>query len=163
MKSSLAILFFAVCGGLMAEDAGSPSPNIPELKELNRFAGEWKANLDNGNLEISSSRTWAMDGYFLKHTYETSTGGFRGIIYRGYDKARHYYTLTFLDSSGNASLLTGDWNAELKTFIFEAVDQSVPIQRYESYFPDDKTEQWTIVYNNENRSLVSGRATKFSE
>ena len=145
------------------EDVGSPSRNVPELKALNRFAGNWDATLGNSTEGIPSQRSWDLDGYFLKHTFSVSGGSLRGIIYRGYDAKAEHFTLTFLDSQGNASLLTGYWNADLKTFIFEAVDSSCPVQKYESYFPDDKTEQWTIIFDSEKLNQISGVAKKRDE
>ncbi len=163
MRIFLTMCFVAVSFPVLAEDSGVPSPNVPELKQLNLFLGEWDAGLGNSNEKIDSERSWVMDGYFLKHTFEVSGGALRVVIYRGYNKDEHHYTLTILDSQGNTSLLTGNWNADLKTFIFEAVDSTVPVQRYESYFPDEKTEQWTIIFDSKNRNQISGVANKIAD
>lgn len=159
-----AFLLISFWGSLAScEEYGSPTPNVSELKELNRFAGSWDGSLGNSTEGIPSQRKWDLDGYFLKHTFSVSGGSLRGIIYRGYDTKAEHYTLTFLDSQGNSSLLIGYWNADLKTFIFEAVDSTCPVQKYESYFPNDKTEQWTIVFDSEKLNQISGVAKKRDE
>ncbi len=166
LLSLVAVLFWACPGLLFAEEAenfGAPNPGVPELKELVRFQGEWEAQLGNSDQKIPSKRKWMFDGHFLKHEFEVSGGALRGTIFRGYDQKNQRYTMTFLDSQGNASLLAGSWDQELKNFTFDAVDSSCPIQKYESYFPDEKTEQWTITFDNTQQSQVSGIAKKLSD
>ncbi|WP_197441817.1 DUF1579 family protein [Thalassoglobus polymorphus] len=143
-----------------SKDFGQPSPNVPELKELARFSGEWEAQLNNSDLKIPSERKWVFNGYFLKHDFELPGGALRGTIYRGYNTRSNKYTMTFLDTQGNMSMLTGDWNDSLKTFTFEAVDSSSQVQKYESDFSAADTEQWTIVFDNTLMNQVTGVAKK---
>lgn len=142
------------------ESFGEPSLNRPELKQLHRYAGKWEAKLGDSDLTILSTRVWVLDGYFIKHDFEVGAGTVRGTMYKGYDTQKNQYTLTILDSQGNQSLLTGDWNEDLKTFQFKAINNTSPIQEYESYFADEKTEQWTIVHGSETRAQLSGLAKR---
>lgn len=140
---------------------GAPNPGVPELITLQRFAGNWEAKVPNSEDSIASKRIWILDGYFLKHDFELAGGSLRGTIYRGYDRANRRYTLTFLDSQGNVSLLAGHWNEDLKTMTFEAVSGACPIRRYESQFPDDDTEAWTIRFESDGQQVeVSGTAQR---
>lgn len=161
LSASMAVL---CCVNLLyAEETltvGSANPGTPELNELRRFEGKWIGKLGNSDLSIPSQRTWVLDGHFLKHDFDSSNGAVRGTIFRGYDNRNHRFTMTFLDSQGNTSLLAGYWQKDLKTFTFEAVDSSCPVQKYESYFPDEKTEQWTITFDPDNSTVINGVATK---
>lgn len=153
-------LFFAgsVCNA--AEPVGAHNPSVPELAVLERMAGTWEASLGGSDDAIRSTRIWILDGRFLKHEFAVSNGALRGIIYRGYDQKNSRYTLTFLDSQGNVSLLAGNWDAEQKTLRFDAIDNSCPVRHYESTFLDDSTEQWTIQIQGDELAEVSGIARK---
>lgn len=156
---SLGVLII-FCQMSHAEDFGDPSPNVPELSELKRFEGKWEGVLGNSDLTIPSERRWTLHGYFLKHDFETTGGLLHGVIYRGYDVKNERFTMTFLDSQGGSSLLVGHWNSDLKTFQFEAIDHTCRVQRYESYFPDERTEQWTIVFDSEKMTMITGVAKR---
>lgn len=147
-----------------AEEADSPAPGfdpgVPELKVLDRFVGRWTAEFGGSGTNVASTRRWVMNGKFIRHDFELSTGDVRGVIYRGYDQNTEEYTLTMIDSSGSVSLLSGHWDKNLRTLRFEAVDTSCHISLYESYFPDEMTEEWRIVVNNENRTDLRGIARK---
>ncbi|MCA9088628.1 MAG: DUF1579 family protein [Planctomycetaceae bacterium] len=143
-----------------AEPIGAHNPSVPELEVLERMAGTWEASFGGSDEVIRSTRIWVLDGRFLKHEFAVSNGALRGIIYRGYDQKNARYTLTFLDSQGNVSLLAGHWDAEQKTLRLDAVDSSCPVRRYESSFLDDSTEQWTIQIQGDELTEVSGVAKK---
>lgn len=148
----------AVCG---QNQGGGPNPGVPELKVLDRMTGKWEGHLPNSDAVIPSTRKWVLDGRFLRHEFSLSTGAISGIIYRGYDQKNNRYVMTFLDSTGNASFLTGHWSSDQKILSYEASDDSYFVQKYESYFPDDKTEQWTIAFRGENGSgEITGTAVK---
>lgn len=162
---TLSLLAFAAVGLPGFASAAEPSganPGVPELTVLSRFVGTWVAQLRNTDEEIRSKREWVLDGRFVKHEFDLSSGGVSGVIYRGYNQKSRKYTMTFLDSSGNASHLTGHWDEERKMLTFEASDRSMLVQKYESYFPDDKIEQWTISFN-DNSGEISGTASKQAE
>lgn len=150
-----------------AEETKQPAagfdPGVPELQVLNRFVGRWNAAFGGSGTNIASTRRWVLNGKFLRHDFELSTGDVRGVIYRGYNQNTKEYTLTMIDSSGSVSLLSGQWDENLRTLRFEAVDTSCHISLYESYFPDETTEEWRIVVNNENRTDLRGVARKQPE
>ncbi len=138
-------------------------PAIPELAVLEQFVGTWKAHIGQSDQVIDSRRSWALGGRFLKHEFSHAGGQLQGTIYRGYDQRNNRYTLTFLDSQGNVSLLVGEWNQEQKLFHFEAIDRSCHVLQYESYFPSPGTEQWTLTLAGKNPVVVSGVARKQPE
>lgn len=142
------------------EPVGRPNPNVPELQVLQRFAGTWTATLANSDEQIRSTRRWTLGGYFLEHKFALASAGLQGVIYRGYDQRNSQYTLTFLDSQGNTSLLIGHWDPDLKAITFDAIANSCPIERYVSSFPDDSTEEWTIRIRGDQVVEVSGIAKK---
>jgi hypothetical protein len=142
---------------------GAPDPGVPELAVLNRFNGKWEAKLQNSEEVIRATRKWMLNGRFQQHDFSLSSGNLSGIIYRGYDQQRQRYTLVMIDSQGSSSLLAGTWDQDQKTFTFRAIDSSCPLQQYESYFPDENTEQWTIITGGDNPIEVSGVAKRVGD
>lgn len=154
------LLFACLSAPVVADEPiGAPNPNVPELQVLSRFEGRWEAQLGNSDQKITSSRVWTLDGYFLKHEF-SAAGALVGVIYRGYDTKNRNYTMTFHDSQGNVSMLTGYWNDDLKTLTYEALHSSCALKKYESYFPNEKAEHWTIVFETDNRAELSGVAKR---
>lgn len=143
-----------------AEDfhVGTVNPGHPELNLLRRFEGKWRAELANSNEAITSERKWILNGTFLEHDFQLSNGSVNGKILRGYNTESKEYSMTVFDSSGNVALLHGYWDADLKTMIYDTDSSSSLIQKYESYFPDAKTEKWTITLKSGGQ--ISGTAKK---
>ena len=156
-------LILGVTSLLHADDfqAGTPNPGRPELGQLRRFEGVWTAELPNSTDSVSSRRKWILNGMFLEHDFELSNGDVRGKILRGFDVEHQRYTLTIFVSSGGTEQLTGYWDEDLKTMTFNAANGSSEIQKYESYFPDDQTEKWTITL--QSGGQVSATAKKRPE
>lgn len=143
-----------------AEDPG-PNPGVPELKVLQAFFGTWEGTVGNSDAVIKAKREWVLNSRFLKHEFTLIGGDLSGTIYRGYDTTEKEYTMVFLDSTGHASHLTGQWSEDQKMLTLEATDSAMLVQRYESYFPDPKTEKWKIEFRTENDvSEISGTAKR---
>lgn len=128
-----------------AEPVGKPDGGVKELAVLDRMAGEWETQLDHSEDKVSGGRRWVLDGKFLQQDFAVSNGNLRGIMIRGYDQRRNCYTMTYLDTQGNTSFLTGYWNEDQKILSFDASHRESFMQKYESYFPDAETEQWTVT------------------
>ncbi|MEZ6056987.1 MAG: DUF1579 family protein [Planctomycetaceae bacterium] len=143
------------------EPIGEPDPGVKELALLHRMSGRWVTQLDNSDVKVSGGRRWILDGKFLHQDFNTSNGTLRGTITRGYDQKRHHYTMTYLDNQGNAALLTGVWNEDQKMLTFDTNDRQSYMQKFELYFPDDNTEQWTVEVQGENELIrVTGIARR---
>lgn len=156
------LLLSGWCATLCAEEVsyGQHDPGVPELAVLEHFVGKWDGRLQGSEEVIHATRKWVLSGKFIKHDFDLASGGLSGTIYRGYDRERNRYTMVMVDSQGTVSLLAGYWSETLKTLTFESVDVSCPIKKYESYFPDDQTEQWTITTQGENSAELHGTAKK---
>lgn len=152
--------------GQLPDCQAQPPPGydrgVPELAVIDRFSGTWEAQVVNSDETIRATRKWILNGRFQQHEFELASGNLRGLIYRGYDQERKRYTMTLMESQGSVSMLVGDWNAELRTLSFRAIDSSCFIQTYESHFPDDNTEQWTLTTGGENPVEVSGIVKRIS-
>jgi hypothetical protein len=143
-----------------AADPG-PNPGVPELKILQKFFGTWEGSVGNSEETIHARREWILDGRFLRHEFTLSNGAVSGTIFRSYDTRQKHYVMVFLDSTGNTSHLTGQWSPEQNTLTFEATSSSMFIQKYESYFPDEKTEKWTATFQTDgNSGEITGTARR---
>lgn len=151
-----------LCQHCQAQQPPGYDQGVPELAVIDRMSGTWEARVVNSDETIRATRKWILNGRFQQHEFELASGNLRGLIHRGYDQQNRRYTMLLIESQGSASMLVGDWNAELRTLSFRAVDSSCFIQTYESHFPDDNTEQWTLTTGGENSVEVSGVVKRVS-
>lgn len=139
---------------------GQHNQGVPELAVLEQFSGHWESDLNNSVEVIQGTRHWVLGGHFQQHDYSLLSGNLSGTMYRGYDSKNGRYTMLMIDSKGTASMLAGHWNESQKTLSLEAIDRSCLVQKYESYFPDDNTEKWTLTIVGDGEVVLSGTAKR---
>ena len=116
----------------------------PELKELERYIGNWKTTIEGQEVTATSKTAWIVQGQIVQQK-EVYSDGAETLIMRGYDQAGKKYFLTLFDSRGVHWMMTGDFEAATNTFHFEGRlgDTTVKVK---SAFPDKDTEDWTITF-----------------
>jgi hypothetical protein len=130
-------------GVLCAQEDDGPPRDRPELKMLAHFSGEWTGTIDNdesGN-QLKLTHRWILGGHVLQTRVRLND--YEARILRTYDKANEQYLLTYMDTSGTALLMTGQWDENQKelTASGKQGDKRLTLA---TKFVDDNTTRWTI-------------------
>lgn len=134
----------ALPASLRGQDSpAGPAPDRPELKVLDHFSGEWTGTIDNdksGN-KLKLSHRWILGGHVLQTTIRLND--YEARILRTYDKANEQYLVTYIDSSGTALSMTGQWDESGRELTTHG-KQGPKVVTLATQFVDDNTTRWTI-------------------
>lgn len=171
MNAALIALLLA---GLAAE---GPSPEVPELRPLAHYAGNWTAEstvkpgpgLPDGAKRIGTAQgEWVLGGRFLRQTWKIDPAAgqpeLSGMTLMTYDpQLRRYRSWGFV-STGSAQEAEGKWDADARTFTWTArAGDGGPTTVTKAAFGADGEESWSIVTKDpDGRTLMemSGRNRK---
>jgi len=70
------------------EVAEGPSADVPELKELNHYIGQWEDEISGRpDMKRTELAEWILGGRFLRQAWSTEAGD--GTLHAGDDRMRH--------------------------------------------------------------------------
>jgi len=129
---------------------------IPEeLKVLGHFVGEWEGTIRDQPTDYEVKSEWILNGQVVRQK-QIFQDGAETLILRGYDSNSEKYFLNLHDSRGVHYMLTGDWNADTKTFTFRGHSGETAVT-ITSKFRNQDTEDWAITLDtNGNVSELRG-------
>jgi hypothetical protein len=142
------------------EIAEGPSPEVPELKELNHYAGQWEDEI-SGRPEVRRTELgeWILNGRFLRQSWFTESDDgsapARGLTLMTYDTgAKVYRSWAFL-ATGSVIENEGVWDATTKTFTWgHRLTETAETVITKASFPSDNSQAWFIVKTDENHKIV---------
>lgn len=157
-------LTFALTGLLLTmvpallQAAEPPADLAEELRPLHRYAGTWQKEFEStqGEEKVKKSGThtskWILKNRFLQEEGKDSDGTMYLSVMR-YDPDTQQFKLTFFQSTGFSSTLTGTFDAATSTFTFkdsngggsfvgtnQFVDADTYKMHYQAKGPDGKVQ-----------------------
>jgi hypothetical protein len=162
-----------------AADPAGPAPDVPELKALSHWAGQWSTKMTvkpNRDLPNGAGGTgtavgeWVHAGRFLRQTWslDSTTGlpKMSGSTMMTYDPQRKAYRSWSFFSTGAVSEATGTWDANTRTMTWTARDGDLTTVTTAAFTADGRNETWSIVTKDRAGNVVgdtSGTNTRKKE
>jgi hypothetical protein len=151
--------------------AEGPSPDVPELKELNHYLGQWEDEIA-GRPEVKRTENceWILDGRFLRQSWFTDaadgTPPAHGLTIMTFDPERKAYRSWAFLATGSVNENEGVWDATTKTFTWghRLPNKSETVVTKAS-FAVDAAQSWSIVKTDEHNKVireVAGRSIRRS-
>ena len=156
----------------MADDG--PAEEIPELKVLSQYAGDWDLAYTSKDAPFKRGEyhaKWTLNGRFLQRTGKleavfTRPKTLRLQTFLTYDPiAGAYRSSTFL-SNGRTLESSGTWDPETRTMTWVSTNRDNKILTTTTEtFADDGSYRWTNVSIKEGRDIgrSTGKATRSSQ
>jgi len=153
------------------EIAEGPSPEVPELKELNHYMGQWEDEI-SGRPEMRRTEVgeWILDGRFLRQSWFTESNDgnppARGLTLMTFDtRAKVYRSWAFL-ATGSVIENEGTWDPTSQTFTWgHRLRETAETIITTASFPSENSQAWLIVKTDENQKVVrevTGRSIRRS-
>jgi hypothetical protein len=142
------------------EVAEGPSPGIPELKELDHYAGQWEDEIA-GRPEVRRTERgeWILKGRFLRQSWSSEPGDgtppAEGMTLMTFDpQAGVYRSWAFL-ATGTVIENEGIWDAITNTFTWgRRVAETSETVVTKASFPSEATQSWSIVKKDEHDKVL---------
>jgi hypothetical protein len=164
MRSILACLTLLAA----PQDAPGPAPEIPELRPLEHYVGDWLAssNLKGDPEAADGAKTtgtargeWILGGRFLRQTWKLDDAGelgpLSGMTLMTYDPARKVYRSWAFSSTGSALESEGRWAPGTRTMTWTGRDPtSDNTTTTTAAFSPDGVENWRIVQKARDGRIV---------
>lgn len=152
---------------LVAVPAGAadgPAADVPELKELSRFAGTWDSTMTvkdaAGKATTVTGTTtaeWVHGGRFLRQTWANKGGGglpaMDGSAMYTYDASAKVYRAWMFNSAGPAAEAEGTWDAKANTFTWASKGGPVSTT-LTAAFKADGSEAWKMVVKDKDGKVL---------
>ncbi|MEP6673216.1 MAG: hypothetical protein ABJF10_28965 [Chthoniobacter sp.] len=151
--------------------AEGPSTDVPELKELHHYAGQWEDEIagrpDARRTELGE---WILNGRFLRQSWSTESNDgappAHGLTIMTFDTERKVYRSWAFLATGSVIENEGVWDAITKTFTWgHRVPESAGTVITKTSFAADATQSWSIVKTDEHDKVireVAGRSIRQS-
>lgn len=146
--------------GIAEDIAGGPAADVPELQELNHYAGEWEDEIaGRPGVRRTEVSEWVLQGRFLRQSWSTEskdeTPPAHGLTLMTYDVERKVYRSWAFLATGSVIENEGLWDSASKTFTWghRIIDTSETVITKAS-FPDDATQTWSVVKTDEQNKVV---------
>jgi hypothetical protein len=140
--------------------AEAPSPEIPELQVLHRYAGEWEDEIvGKPGVKRTEAGEWILDGRFLRQTWTTdaSEGSPKasGWTLMTYDVEKHVYRSWSFLATGSVIENEGVWDDATQTLTWghrlPGTEETVITK---ASFVDEATQTWSIVKTDAHGKVV---------
>src|SRR5882724_2966050 len=151
------------------EVAEGPSADVPELKELNHYIGQWEDEISGRpDMKRTELAEWILGGRFLRQAWSTEAGDgtppAHGLTLMTYDPERKIYRSWSFLATGSVIENEGVWEAVTKTFTWghRLSDKSETVITKAS-FAVDGAQLWSIVKTDEHNKVireVAGRSIR---
>lgn len=130
----------------------------PELKELDRYVGEWKSTIEDQDVTATSKTEWILQGQIVQQKITYSDGA-ETLIVRGYSQQDQKYFLTLFDSRGVHWMMTGTWDQPTHSFQFEGRLGESTVKVKSTFRNNNQAEDWTITILSPNNDVTELRGT----
>ena len=151
--------------------AEGPSPEVPELQNLDHYAGQWEDEIaGRPDVRRTELGEWILNGRFLRQSWSSEatdgTPPAHGLTLMTFDtEGKVYRSWAFL-ATGTVIENEGVWDAITKTFTWghrlPATSETVITK---ASFTDDNVQAWSIVKTDEHDKVireVAGRSIRRS-
>lgn len=137
-----------------------PSPELPELKALNHYVGQWEDEISGRpGVRRREVGEWILDGRFLRQSWSTESNdgspAAQGMTLMTFDpEAKIYRSWGFL-ATGSVIENIGTWDEAAQTFTWgrRLMDTAETVTTKAS-FPSENSQAWYIVKTDENHKIV---------
>jgi hypothetical protein len=153
------LLFACVTCPALAEDG--PSKEVPELKALSHYVGQWDVVVTSqtmADFKGQATAEWVLNGRFVEQTGVLESGDGSTVLklktLMTYDPRAKSYRLWSFFSNGTVVEAAGTWDAEKKTMTSIHRDGGMTTTTTAD-FSKEGTEQWKIVTTNAQNAVVS--------
>ena len=171
-------LVMLMCGfARSADDPSGPAKDIPELKVLSQYAGNWDGEMTvkpNPNQPKGAQTTgpavgeWIHDGRFLRQTWSSKASGafpaMNGSTIMTYDPHKKTYRSWSFNSGGQMGESQGTWDAKTRTLTWTMRDDGGGgASVTKATFPEIGIESWSIIVKDRDGQVVadlSGKNTR---
>ncbi|MDR3404640.1 MAG: hypothetical protein P4L99_19210 [Chthoniobacter sp.] len=151
--------------------AEGPSADVPELKELHHYAGQWEDEIaGRPDVRRTELGEWILGGRFLRQSWSTesndSAPSAHGMTLMTFDTERNVYRSWAFLATGSVIENDGMWDAATKTFTWgRRVAGSSETVITKASFAADAAQSWSIVKTDEHGKVtreVVGRSIRRS-
>ena len=151
--------------------ATGPSPEIPELKALNHYAGQWEDEISGRpGVRRTEVGEWILNGRFLRQSWSTQSSDgsppAQGLTLMTFDVETKVYRSWGFLATGTVIENSGTWDETTQTFTWghRLMDTTETVTTKAS-FPSENSQAWYIVKTDENHKIVrevTGRSIRQS-
>jgi len=164
------IIVIAITGlmGAVVQAAEGPTKDVPQLKVLDYYAGEWKSEFslspagDTTTAQHFKGKVvskWILNGKFLQQTGTYEAGDNQPpVMYTTlytYDAKHQTYRYWTFDSSGGSSQSEGTWDQTTKVMTWQGQDEQTKLKSIlESNHSKSDVNPWSITIKTEQGQPV---------
>ncbi|HSI11195.1 MAG TPA: hypothetical protein VK961_04090 [Chthoniobacter sp.] len=140
--------------------AEGPATDVPELKELNHYAGQWEEEIaGRPGVRRTEFSEWILQGRFLRQTWSTEskdgTPAAHGLTLMTYDVERKAYRSWAFLATGSVIENEGSWDAATNTFVWaHRITGTSETVVTKASFPNETTQAWSIVKTDEQNKVI---------
>jgi hypothetical protein len=137
--------------GSTEEIVDGPSTDVPELKALHHYAGDWEDEITGKpGMRRTESGAWILRGRFLRQSWSTEAGDgsptASGLTLMTFDVERRVYRNWSFLATGSVIENEGVWNPEERSFIWgRQVIETAENMITKAIFEEDGTQAWSLV------------------
>lgn len=159
---------------LAPEGPAGPDPEVPELRVLSRYLGDWTARstfkptpeaADGPEITGTARGEWVLGGRFLQQSWKLDPNEgitpVSGLSLMTYDPARKTYLSWAYVSTGSVLEAEGKWSPETRTMTWTGRDPATgETVVTTSRMPSDGVETWSIARKGQGGQVgseMSGR------
>ncbi len=153
------------------EVAEGPSPDVPELQTLHRYAGQWEDEIaGKPGMKRSERGEWVLRGRFLRQSWTTEAGDgtptASGFTVMTFDPERGVYRHWSFLASGSVIENEGTWDPATRTFTWgHRVPDTAETVITTAAFVEEGMQDWSIVKTDARGKVVrevAGRSIRRS-
>jgi len=152
--------------------AQGPSPEVPELKNLDHYTGQWEDEIaGHPDVRRTEFGEWILNGRFLRQSWSSEstdedTPAAHGLTLMTFDTVSKVYRSWAFLATGSVIENEGVWDPITKTFTWgHRLPATAETVITKASFADDATQAWSIVKTDERDKVVrevAGRSIRRS-
>ena len=140
--------------------AEGPAADVPELKELDHYAGQWEDEIaGRPDMRRTELGEWILQGRFLRQSWSTEssdgTPPAHGLTLMTFDTDRRVYRSWAFLATGSVIENEGVWDPITKTLTWgHRVPETSETVITKASFVVEATQSWSIVKTDEHGKVV---------
>jgi hypothetical protein len=149
--------------------APGPSEEVPELKNLDHYAGQWEDEIaGRPDVRRTELGEWILDGRFLRQSWSSESTDdappAHGLTLMTFDTVGKVYRSWAFLATGSVIENEGVWDAITKTFTWgHRLPDTAETVITKASFTDTAVQAWSIVKTDEHDKVireVAGRSIR---
>src|SRR4051812_48136926 len=158
----------AAAAAAAPDRAPGPAGDVPELKVLEHWVGEWDVEMTVKPADGAAGGTkakgtakaeWVLDGRFVQETWtlegEDGSPPMKGITLMTYDPGKKAYRSWTFFSNRSASQAEGRWDEKARALTSKARDPQGGATTTVASFAEDGTQTWSIVEKDRDGKVLA--------